>query len=769
MFQYTLRAGLLCAALITISCPVFAAAEDGAADKRLIEEIVVTATYRETALMDTPQSISAVSDQMIEEIGAEDMSQIFRFLPGLNMTGEDTGNTRYAVRGITSQVGNSTRETVASSVAVYMDNAPLTSALGAGRQITGNLFDIERVEVLKGPQGTLFGESSQGGTIRYLFKQADPGGFDAAVDLSSSRISEGDDFSHRIDAMVNVPLIEDRLALRLVAFDTETAGFVDNINPPEEDFNPQRARGGRVSLGYTGDTFDLNLSHYIARQETDGGAAVQQPYEANYLRFPGRPAGSEDDLDITSLTVNWDFEFATFTSITSYTARDTDRVVEQTAGQTALRDTRLSFFAPLLGLPALLGVPNPPLDGGNIQVIIFNNVTETERFAQELRLVSPADQRWRWTAGLYYKDSEDTGLGLAPVAAQPGREQFLPIYEAIIATPANNHTNDFKESAVFGEISVDLTDQWELTAGLRFARLEQTFGPVELGARDQEDDVTSPKVVLSWRPRDDLLTYISYSSGFRPGHVNRTTAINAVQLLENADRLEAAGDSVGAAAARAGADELLAVKFFEGDELFNYEVGAKATLWDGRIQAAAAIYYMDWEDIIQSRQETLGGTLRLFNINEGSAHSKGFEMEVTAQVTDNLRLRFAGDRNSTNLDEGSVDVEGNDLVYAPEYSVSLAANYDWQINDRMVLGFMIDQSWIDGLYTDVQNLSYVPNYHITNAQVTLSDANAGKWRLSLYANNLTNEEILRDRNAETPDANYFHNPRTIGLRFGWKL
>ncbi|MDE0349911.1 MAG: Plug domain-containing protein, partial [Gammaproteobacteria bacterium] len=155
--------------------------ERGAA---VTEEIIVTATYRETNLMDTAQSINAVTDDLVEAISAQSMEDIFTLVPGLAMSGGMDGENRYSIRGLTSQTGATQYYIVGATVGVYLDGTPVTAALGPDAQVSGNLFDIERVEVLKGPQGTLFGEGSQGGTIRYLYKQPDPTAFDSAVNAS---------------------------------------------------------------------------------------------------------------------------------------------------------------------------------------------------------------------------------------------------------------------------------------------------------------------------------------------------------------------------------------------------------------------------------------------------------------------------------------------------------------------------------------------------------------------------------------------------------
>ena len=236
----------LCALSLFASNSAFAESEEK--EEGIIEEVVVTATYRETDLMDTPVSISAVTDKMVRDTGAQDMEGLFTLIPGLNMSSSGgEGKHRYTVRGVTAQSGYVGSSPTLGTVGIYIDDVPVTSNLGPQSQMNGTLFDIERVEVLKGPQGTLFGEGSQGGTVRFLYKQPDPGGFDAAVTLSTAAMEDSDDNSSRIDGMVNLPL-GDSAALRLTAWRSETAGFIDNQTPVEPDYNTAESEGARAAV-----------------------------------------------------------------------------------------------------------------------------------------------------------------------------------------------------------------------------------------------------------------------------------------------------------------------------------------------------------------------------------------------------------------------------------------------------------------------------------------------------------------------------------------
>ncbi len=210
---------------------------------------------------------------------------------------------------------------------VYLDGTPVTAALGPDAQVSGNLFDIERVEVLKGPQGTLFGEGSQGGTIRYLYKQPDPTKFDAAVNGSYSTIEESDDTSYRLDAMVNVPF-GDGFALRLTGWTSERAGFIDNVEPFEEDYNQGETTGGRAVIRYEGERFAVTGSLYHNDQGTTGGSGTVRAFEASSFRVPGLFPESHDEIDIYSFVVEVDFAWANFQSLTSLTDRQISSISE---------------------------------------------------------------------------------------------------------------------------------------------------------------------------------------------------------------------------------------------------------------------------------------------------------------------------------------------------------------------------------------------------------------------------------------------------------
>lgn len=785
------RPSRLLPALVALACgfaPV-AVAQSDEADGQLIEEVVVTATYRETDLMDTPVAISAVTEALVEDMGAQSMEDIYTMIPGLSMQGSLDGSARYTIRGITSQSGDVQYAPAGATVGVYLDGTPVTAALGPDNQVSGTLFDIERVEVLKGPQGTLFGEGSQGGTIRYLYKQPDPTQFGAAVNASLAQMAEASDRSMRLDGMVNVPL-NDQVALRLTGWQAQTAGYIDNLEPLEEDFNEAEATGVRAALRYEGDSLAVTGSIFRSRQQTKGGVGTARAYEGLFRRIPGIGPESEDDISIYSLVVDVDFGWATFQSMTSYTDRQIPAITESTSSGVALLDfyyggstqaadhPQCASVGAAFGIcPGWIGVLNfgGPLftpDGNNLQAISQFQDHYSERWVQEFRLLSPADGRLRWTLGAFWKDSEDHTQAQQQGAYYPGREAFGARFDPLLMVPANTHTDFIEEVAVFGEASYDLTDTFEVTAGVRVSNLQQHFTNTNTGT---DDTPVSPKFVLSWRPIDNLLVYGSYATGFRPGNVNNNLEFYAgqfeisIQDVMNSTLLDDATRQQRIAALRASIDRSRSRLFFDGDTLDSYELGMKTALWDGRMAVLASAYYIDWKDMLVYVADPMiapGGDIH--NANSGGAEIRGFELETTVFLTDRFAVRLAGDLNDTDVTESAAfarNAEGNELMYAPNNSVSLALDYSLPIAGGWTIDFHVDRAWVAEQFSDAQNTTVIPSYEKMNGRITARGPDE-KWRVALYGTNLENDEILRGRTAI--GTLFWHKPRQIGLEVGYR-
>jgi outer membrane receptor protein involved in Fe transport len=249
----------------------------------LIEEIVVTATFRDTAEMDTPISMTALDNAMIENMGLQNMADLGQVVPSLNVVQTDTSRTNIAIRGIKAISGYEAPNQTKSMTSVYIDDTPVTGGQEPDRQVGGVMFDLARVEVLNGPQGTLFGEGSMAGTIRYISNQPDLQEWASKVQFNVNGMSESDDYGYRVDGMLNIPVIEDVFAVRLVGFSTEVPGYIDRRSVAgatiEEDINTETSHGGRITAKWQAtDLLSVKLTASLLESETDSYTWASDPY-----------------------------------------------------------------------------------------------------------------------------------------------------------------------------------------------------------------------------------------------------------------------------------------------------------------------------------------------------------------------------------------------------------------------------------------------------------------------------------------------------------
>ena len=818
-------------------------AEEQADGTGAVEEIIVSATYRDTRLMDTPLTISAVTDQDIVNKGIEDIQTLYQSIPGLAYrTNSQTYNT-LTVRGITPPSAGG-----AATVGVYFDNMPITdSAAGGIAQTIGPLFDLERVEVLKGPQGTLYGEGAMGGALRYITKKPDVSGFDWNVRTELEAIGESSGLSYRADAMVNIPL-SDRLAARFVGYTRDRKGVIDQAAPrSKEDTDTFEEIGGRLKVAwYVNDALEVSamvnivngdyggpgLAFHCFNESTPSDATGQihvyslpdrpdcTPRQADWAadyytrgqfdQFDDDPyvsdlahwdhqSGGYDDAAMYNFEIDWELPFADFISSTSYFDRERDYSEE----------TSPRYSRGLVGLVTLLfGLQadgSTKLTGLGGDGAFYSG---TERFVQEFRLVSNADSRWRWTAGAYYKDDE-TQTGHHKGCHNGGPPAYdtldthcwyqynfhpnVPLEEqAAIVTTLNGLDAALEgstgyrtlgEQAVFGEVSYQINDAWELLLGLRYADVSYELLVGQPGVDTKRDPlneleittkVTSPKATLTWRPRDDWMLYFTYSQGFRPGIVNASLAGVFAQLeLVLGDADEPAERK---AAAQNHIDRLGPWQTIEGDEAQNYEFGVKATLADGRVSFVGSLYRIDWVDTIIGVREdlaefpTLGALGFNYNRNTGEARSEGMEFEVQTTITDSLRFNFGGDYNweadifatAAGRYLGVGIQPGNRLANAPEYSFNASLIYDFQLMGYEATAradtYAIAESW-----NTANNERPAPPYETLDLRLTMKRSG---WQFSAYVRNVTDEVIIYELN----QVGYrFGRPRTYGLQIGYGL
>ena len=789
-----------------------------------MEEVIVTATYRDTRLMDTPITISAVTEAQIELKGIEDIQTLYQSIPGMSYrTNSQTYNT-LSIRGITPPAAGGS-----SAVGFYMDNMPITdSANGGIRQSMGTIFDIERIEVLKGPQGTLYGEGALGGNIRYITNKPDPSGLDYSVRVNGESISESDGISTVTNGMINIP-IADKLAARIVGYRRDRNGVIDQVAPrSEEDVDTVDETGVRAMVSfYPTDEAEISLLYNRVKAEYGGPGLgfhcfnVGTPSDPNgqvpiydlpdttcageydvynsgnpYVTHLGHPtftSGGDDEQEMLNLSISWDLPFgATLTSSTTQFDRKSQYSEETSprfaAGVQGIVDAEC-FGANPLCVPGTLWSMGG--DG------LFAN--QTDRFAQELRLVSNTNSDWQWTLGAYYKDEDNTQndldactMGGSPVYdtfeencyLQYGFDPAVSIEDqrSVIQTltafvPGNRIYKNLTEESVYGELSYTFNEQWEALVGLRYARVGYGLENGAAGSNDRsnidlslQNDTTStsPKFTLTWRPQADLMLYATWSNGFRPGIINPDVV---ARLAELAPLI--AEDPI----AKGHYDFLESKKLVDGDEANNIELGIKATVADGRVSFTGSLYNIDWEDMIiaydYSTNDVFGLTPFTVDLieNAGGAESQGLEFEIRAELADNWNLNVGGDFNwtakitdATALSGaaasgryGGVGIsEGNRLANAPKNSFYAALTYDFNARSfdaqARIDGYHVAESW-----NTANNERPAPSYQTIDGRVTFYKEN---WKIGAYIRNIADEIIVYEFNQV---GFRYGRPRTVGF------
>jgi iron complex outermembrane recepter protein len=653
--RYALLAPALAAA--GLAGPVQHAAAADAERTITLEEVVVTANRREQSLLEVPQAISALPESFLESLGADRFSDYARFVPGLEFAEFSPGQTRITIRGISNELSVGV-----PTVSYYVDEIAITSPLQTG-QPDFKLYDIERVEVLRGPQGTIYGEGSLGGTVRVITRKPDTENFEGSAELSYGSIRSGEP-EYGGNAMVNIPLVPGKLAARVVGIYRDEGGWIDNVAPgfEQKDTNAARTRGGRIALLFTPtDQFTLTGTMFMNRLEVDNANVINSGTDFSGQGLTRRA----DDYDLYNLTADYRFGGFTLTSSSSYVTRPTDSIASDPAATLGT----INFIGSLLG--------STPVTRS-----LAISSADTKAFTQEIRLVSSAEQRLRWIVGGFYRDidagSPATRVTTPAMTFGPGNPYGQPAGAAVPGGILTNESQtDFENIAAFGELTYALTDRLDFSLGARWFDETQdvlrgssgalvgftngVFTPAPFIGENSDSGVTY-RGSLSLQIDPSLLLYASISSGFRSGGVNTLTLLPGIPAT------------------------------YDSDETINYEAGVKLAAAGGRVQLNAALYYIDWHDF---QIEEFSPTLSVaFLSNLGQAHSAGVEVELRAQPTDNLTLTASGTLQESETDtsfqgsSGGVVEEGARLPFTSKYKFAFAADYVFPLGGSRFQGVL---------------------------------------------------------------------------------
>ena len=602
----------------------------------VLEEVVVTAQKFEQKLSETPLSVTAISAHNLEALGATQFRDFASTVPSLTFTTSGVGSTQVNLRGITT--GNN----ISPTVGIYVDEVPYGSstpfASGAQLALDVGLFDVSRIEILRGPQGTLYGASTMGGLLKYVSVLPDVSAFGATARAGVVSTSGGG-VGYDAAAAINAPLADDKAALRVSGFYTHDSGFIDNLTNGRDDVNESNVYGGRVDLFVKpADKLSLRLAAFAQNIDRDGtasadfGLASGEPIDGDLDQRRLRAEPFEQEFRLVSGTLTYDFENAALTSISSY----------QTVRSHAITDVS-EFFGPALAAGGIVL--------GSVEVEKEN---ETDKFTQEVRLAATG-QTLDWSIGAFYTDEQSDQFQTLNASTPDGA--VFPVDLLTVNLPSS-----YEEYAGFGTLTWHLTQQLDFTGGVRYAHNSQRFEQIGSGPlifsvpeRSETESIVTYLATIRYRASDNLMSYLRYATGYRPGGPN--VVLNDLS------------------------GQPLASPTFGADKLRSYEGGIKASTADGRFGVDAAVYFIKWDDLqINAVRNGLGVV-----DNAAAAESKGAELTLTLIPTPHLTLVGAVGYIDAELSEDAPDLgglEGDRLPDTPEFTGTLSADYTFEVGGR---------------------------------------------------------------------------------------
>jgi outer membrane receptor protein involved in Fe transport len=726
------------------------------------ELVVVTAQKRPETLVEVPASVAVLGGDTLEQHRVEDLEDLAPLVSGLTVTTAEPGTTRLTLRGVNT--GG-----VASTVGVYSDDVPFGSSSGLANAaiLAGNFdtFDVARVEVLRGPQGSLYGASSLGGVLKYVMNQPTAAGFEARVMGTSETAADGG-AGYSLKGMVNVPLGA-RFALRATGFYRSDDGFIDSIgnNPVSSLANPAviiidgtrvasnintaRSSGGRLSGLYTpSEKFSLLLTAQMqdiksgAPNAVDADPVTLEPLQSGEVQSSYFEQPVETRYRISSATADWNLGAASVESVTSYAT------FEQRLHLDATIASGLTGGPPLASLvTAVFGnAATRPLSARLPQT------TSTDKFSQELRLVSSENKTFEWLIGAYYTNEESSIRQeiFAVEAATGAVASGIPIL-ADLSLPS-----EYKELAGFGNTTWHVTPRFDLSVGARLSSNEQVASQVAdgplVGGHTQFDNVESSESPFTYSiaPRYMLSAnssiYARLATGFRPGGPN----VLPPDVPPDTPLT------------------------YKSDSLTSYEAGWKATGGGGRSSVDLSVFYLDWTDI------QLLAVVNGFGINGngGTATSKGAEFTASIIPAAGLTFSLNGAYTDAFLTKDTEPIvgglDGDLLPYTPKWAAALRGDYEWSVRNVATafvgggISYTGDRTFDFTTRDDGGRLRTIESYVTADLRV---GTEIGRLLIELYGKNLTNETGI----ATVGDAGALPNgalglgfirPRTIGLALG---
>jgi outer membrane receptor protein involved in Fe transport len=768
-----------------------------------IEEVIVTATKRSASTQDIPVAVTALDQESLENVGVSNFSDYLIQLPGVTAGGSGPGQNTIYIRGVASSTPNLTTAGVAGlapNVALYLDEQPLAQP---GRNLDVYAADLARIEVLSGPQGTLFGASSQAGTVRLITNKPDPSGFAGKIKAGAGSTSGGDG-SQNFEGVINVP-INDSLAVRAVVYTDTQGGYIDNVHGTidasesgrfrpagtirdnglavnagrggiqadddlsgvnfiaadnaalvEKDFNESTYTGGRISALYE---FDENwtLLVGVSQQtlETEGVFFVDPDLDdLEIQRY------EDDQLEDSFENFNWTLEGRLGNLDVVYTGAFTDREADQVVGYTDY--LFVGQYLPYYICDATVSYPGADAPSGTCHApnSLVSSHTETDVETHELRFATAEDEAIRATFGGFYSlteirevndftyvnsplpiswDGVTTGFG--PNFSAPGASVSDTTAYPDDVRWRNDVLRTDEQVAIFGEATMDLSDEFALTLGARWYDVEVdlkgsaagSFGnfgasvdnnvgnnldTLFSGENDKaQTDGWIGKISLAWTPAENQLYYATLSEGFRPGLLNRPGGL--------------------------GNDTYTVPFSIDTDNVTNYEFGWKTDFYDGSLRLNGSVFLVEIENMQTGIFDTSITNL-FFVSNAADAEVFGMDASFIWAPYSVSGLTVSGalsllDSEITDVIIPTNDViKGDELAFAPAVQANIQARYEWSLNSGLTAHVMPHIAYSDSSYTDIITINRFEIDSWLMAGLT-AGVSAEEWSAELYLDNITDE------------------------------
>ncbi len=601
------------------------------------------------------------------------------------------------------------------------------------------MFDVERVEVLRGPQGTLYGASSMSGTVRALFNKP-TNEFGARVTASTESSEEGD-IGYEANAMVNVPLVDEKLATRVVGYHRDRGGYIDNVTLKRDDINTNETTGGRVLLRYTpSDTLTVDLATFIQRQ--DAFISAWEGPSGPYKTAVPTQLPVADDFELYNLTTRWNLGFATLTGVASHFNRDLVATIDA---------SRLMAFTG--------ATTNQPNLAAQFAPAVIVQPQDIESDSYELRLSSNGEGTFVWTAGAYFDKRESFTLTRQLKA---DKATGLPLNPEQVAL-RRTIDESLEQHALFGEVTFNATDALALTLGARYFEYDKsattatTVAFPQLGIKallpttfDSDDDGVVGKVNVAYSLSESALVYVQATEGFRPGGTNQVFGL-ATELAP-----------------------------YEPDSLWNYEIGAKTSWLADRMTVNVAAFRIDWDNmqVTGTVPGALGAGAVRFISNAGAAQIDGVELELVAAPVQGLELSLGAAYMDARLSEDQISTQvsapgrkGDRIPNVPKVSGAVAVEYGHPLGAALYGSARVDVTHTGEQFSELRPNSIfyerIEETTLTNLRLRLEDIST-TWNVDMFVNNVFDEvAINRVLSSEFGfDLTVSAPPRTFGLSVG---